>query len=398
MASTFNLVNLIKYNNRIYSLYFTLGNCCISLLKLFVKPQDNLIVFSSFGGRKFDDSPKVIYEAMLEDERFKDFDFVWAFAHPERFKLVKGCKIRTDTLAYFKTLLKARVWVTNSSMLRGLNFTGINTYQLNTWHGSAIKKMGDEINTGNTAFKIKKTKPVPYIMLAQGKYDVELFHRAFHQPLNDFRIVGLPRNDELAHGTKEKQEALKRKLGLPADKKVILFAPTYREYDKDQNGNCLYKPPMNLKKWKQELGNDFVLLFRAHYEIAKVLGIEDDDFIKNVSDYPNLNELILASDVLISDYSSIFFDYSITGKPMLCFTYDFDKYQSLRGMYFDIREELEMKENSAHEDGIIHSLLNMDIEQRKAITRKFRDKYIEKYGNATSATLDLIYQEAICTK
>ena len=398
MKYTFKLVNRIKYNKRLYSIYFIIGNWCISILRLFVKPQRNLIVFSSFGGRKFDDSPKVIYDAMLRDKRFENFELIWAFAQPEMFVLEKGRKIRIDTFTYFKILLKARVWITNSSMLRGLNFTGINTFQLNTWHGSAIKKMGDDINLGNTAFKIKEKKTVPYIMLAQGNYDVKIFHQAFHHPIKDFRIVGLPRNDELATPSQERQKTLKKKLGIPIQKKVILYAPTYREYDKDKSGNCIYAPSIHLKKWAQKLSDNYVLLFRAHYEIVNALNIVDDDFVKNVSAYPNLNELILASDILISDYSSIFFDYSITGKPMLCFTYDFDKYQSLRGMYFDIREELDMKDCSANEDDIISSLLNMDTEMRCTVTKRFRDKYVEKYGNATLEVLDIIYQEAICTK
>lgn len=387
-----SLINKVKYNKNLYTLYFHLGNLIISFLKLIMKPQENLIVFTSFGGRKFDDSPKSIYEAMLLDKRFEECQLVWAFIHPENFDLARGEKVRIDTLAYYKKLLKARIWVTNSSMTRGLSFAGINSFELNTWHGSAIKRMGNDINKDNTSFKIKKKGKVNNgVMLAQGQYDVDVFSKAFRRPLESFRIVGLPRNDALVHSSKEDVSLVKEKLGISNEKIVILYAPTFREYEKDGHYNCVLTPPLDLKKWKAKLGNNYVLLFRAHYEVSKVMGVKDDGFIMDVSLYPNLNELMLVSDMLISDYSSIFFDYAIQGKPMLCFAYDYERYQKERGMYFDIRKELECMDMDT-EDSVIREIQNMDIEERSSISRRFREKYVTCYGSATKQSLDLIYE------
>lgn len=195
----------------------------ISILKLFVKTDDKLIVFSSFGGRKYDDSPKAIYEAMLLDHRFDSYKLVWAFMQPDNFEIPMGEKVRIDTFEYYKKLLGARVWVTNSSMNRGLAFTGKHTFELNTWHGSAIKRMGADINSGNTSFYIKGGKRNESVMLAQSEYDVDVFTQAFRMNKEEFRIVGLPRNDELAHVTIENQDAMKRKLSIPSDKKAIFM-------------------------------------------------------------------------------------------------------------------------------------------------------------------------------
>ena len=390
-----SLINQVKYNKTIYLLYNYVGGWIISVLKFFLRTDDKMIVFTSFGGRKFDDSPKVVYDAMLLDKRFDECHLVWAFIHPENFDLVKGEKVRIDTFSYYKKLLKARIWVTNSSMTRGLSFTGINSFELNTWHGSAIKRMGSDINKDNTSFKIKKKGQVNNrVMLAQGQYDVDVFSNAFRRPIESFRIIGLPRNDALVHRCKEEVSLVKEKLGISIDKTVILYAPTFREYEKDDNYNCVLTPPLDLKKWKAKLGNNYVLLFRAHYEVVKVMGVKDDGFVKDVSSYPNLNELMIVSDMLISDYSSIFFDYAIQGKPMLCFAYDYDRYQKERGMYFDIRKELECMDMDT-EDSVIREIQNMDIEERSSISRRFREKYVTCYGSATKRSLDLIYEKII---
>ena len=386
------LINRVKYNKTIYLIYNYFGSKVISFLKHFLHTDDKLIVFASFGGRKFDDSPKAIYDAMLKDERFEECHFVWAFIHPEGYNLPKGEKVRIDTFRYYKILLRARIWVTNSSMTRGLNLTGINTFELNTWHGSAVKKMGADVNKNSKAFGLKEQKENEGVMLAQGKYDVDVFSRAFNHPQDFFRIIGLPRNDVLAHTTPEEREKIRNKMELPKGKKIILYAPTYREFEKDTNYNCILEIPIDLKKWEEQLGHDYILLLRAHYEVVKMMNFKDNDFVRNVSSYPNLNELMIVSDILISDYSSIYFDYSIMGKPMLSFAYDYERYYRERGLYFDIRKELE-SEGLECEDCVISELLQMDIEKRRNIALRFRDKYVEEYGNASKRSLDIIKQQ-----
>lgn len=384
------LINRVKYNRHIYNLYYHIGGLGIKLLKLFVKVDPRMIVFSSFGGRKFDDSPKAIYEAMLLDSRFDDCKLVWAFMRPEEFSLPRGEKIKIDTFDYYKRLLKARIWVTNSSMTRGLNFTGKKTFQINSWHGSAIKRMGGDINSGNTSFGIKGKSKLKGVMLAQGDFDVKVFSRAFNMPVEDFRVIGLPRNDDLATVTKERQDSLKEKLGIPKEKKAILYAPTFREYDKDDGNNVVLTPPINFNLWKEKLGEDYVLLFRAHYEVARVMGVEDSEFLKNVSSYPSLNDLMLASDMLISDYSSIFFDYAIQGKPMLCYCYDYETYAEKRGMYFDIREWLP---SASNEEDLLQLIGITDTTNKNESTIKFRLKYVTEFGHATEKSLDIIYEQ-----
>ena len=197
-------------------------------------------------------------------------------------------------------------------------------------------------------------------------------------------------NDELVpEKTKSRRLELRHKFAIPSEKKVILYAPTFREYEKE-GANCVLSLPVDFTKWQKKLGNEYVLLLRAHHEVVKLMNVSENEFLKNVSNYPNLNELMIVSDILISDYSSILFDYSIQAKPMFCFAYDYDQYEKERGFYFDIRKELS-NEGLDNEERLLEALLNMNIQERIKITENFRDKYIQAYGDAGEKSLDIIY-------
>jgi len=380
------LVTRVKSSKLLYNIYFFVMNFLIGILKLFVKPDDNLILINSFGGKKYDDSPKELYEAMLKDERFQKYRFVWAFHEPDKFDVQGAEKIKSDTLTYFKTALKARCWISNSGIERGLSFKGREVFYFNTWHGTPIKKMGSDISGENKSFKSKAKKNPVDIMTAQSDFEADIFSRVFNIPRENFLMCGLPRNDILANYTNKQREEIKAKLGLPKDKKVILYAPTFREFERDSMRNCVLKPPMNLDKWECELGDEYCLLFRAHYEVGKIMNISDNEFVRNMTTYPNLNELMIVADVLVSDYSSIFFDFSIMDKPMLHFTYDYEAYSTKRGMYFDIRDELSGSDN---EDGVIE-LIKCSSDASKTI--QFRNNYVNYFGSSTSKAVDCIYK------
>ena len=380
------IATVVKKMNFLYSLYFYLFSFFINVMKLFVKTDDKLILINSFGGKKFDDSPKALFDAMADDPRFSDKKIVWAFHEPEKFDVEGAEKIKTDTFTYFKTALKARCWITNSAIERGLGFKGKNTFYFNTWHGTPIKKMGADISSENQSFKSKSKSGVD-VMTAQSDFEADVFSRVFGIARENFLMCGLPRNDALVKYTEEEKSAIRKRLGIEDGKKVILYAPTFREYERDSFQNCVLAPPMELEKWGKELGDTYCLLFRAHYEVGKVMNVSDNDFVKNETAHPSLDELMIVSDILISDYSSIFFDFSVMDKPMFHFTYDFESYSSKRGMYFDIREMLSGADN---EDEIISLVKNMDIEKETEKVKKFKEKYLNYYGNATQKSLDCI--------
>lgn len=382
------LMNIVKTSPGIRKAYSELGSAFLRFVGAFVIQDDKLILFNSFGGKKYDDSPKVVYEFMREDRRFADYKFVWAFHEPGNFDVPGATVIKTDTLHYFITAMKARAWITNSGIERGLSFKKKGTVYLNTWHGTPIKYMGAD------EYKITPNQ-MPVCMYdiqnTQSKYEAEIFSRVFNSPYEKMLICGYPRNDVLTHNDAETQKRYKEKLGIPPESKVLLYAPTFREYERDSDRNCVLRPPVDFKKWRSALGDDYVVLMRCHYEVAKLLndGI-DGDFVLDVSGYPTLNDLMLAADILISDYSSIIFDFAILDRPIVLYTYDFDTYKEKRGMYIDVRNEL--PGGSVTEDELLQMIKTLDLEKAVERVRTFRSKYVTAYGHATEKTVDVLWE------
>ena len=136
------LVNILKNNPIINKLYRLTFNFIFSVIRIFIKVKDDIILINSFGGKKYDDSPRVIFEYMKTQEKYKKYKIYWAFHNINNFTVDGAEKIKTDTVKYFIIALKAKYWITNSSIERGLKFKNKKTICINTWHGSAIKKMG----------------------------------------------------------------------------------------------------------------------------------------------------------------------------------------------------------------------------------------------------------------
>lgn len=384
---------LLKSSKILYTLYFFVMSGILRFFGLFIKCDDNLILFNCFGGKKYDDSPKSIYERMISDERFDSYKLVWALQNPSAMVLPgRATVIKSDSFKYFVTALRARVWITNSSMERGLSFKKKKTLCFNTWHGTAIKLMGIDISSDNQSFKSRALVRAD-IMLAQGQYDVDIFSKAFCLPSSVFRKIGLPRNDILSNYSIADVERIKNEIGIEKGKIVLLYAPTFREFTKGDSHEVVLNIPMNLGFWQERLGEKYIVLFRAHYEVAKHMKVDDHSLFIDVSSYPNLNDLMIVSDALISDYSSIYFDYSIMHKPMYCYAYDYEEYTEKRGMYIDLNNELPCQIHRREED-VIEDILQL-VESRSSNIEKvkhFQEKYVTEFGTAAEKSCDLILQ------
>ena len=139
---------------------------------------------------------------------------------------------------------------------------------------------------------------------------------------------------------------------------------------------------MNLDYWKEKLGNEYVLLIRAHYAVSRAMNLKVDDFVKDVSKYPHLNDLYIISDLMISDYSSTFFDYSILHKPMICFAYDLEEYEKKRGLYLDLEQTLPCRIDRT-EGAVIEHIINMNFLEESIKTKSFSEKFCPYAGNAS---------------
>lgn len=372
------LKEFIKGHKWIYTIYYYVMSLFVNILKLFVKTDNKLILFVSYGGRHYSDSPRVIYEAMLKDNRFKDYKLVWAFADPNKYNISGSIKI--DTLKYYKTALAARCWVTNVMIERALNFSGKKTYYFFTTHGILVKCDGPDLKQ----YKFSSKAPHRYdCCLSQSEYEKKIEMRMFDLTEDKIKMVGYPKDDIFVNYTEEYRNEIRKKLGISEDKKIILYAPTFRE-DKDLQETF----EMNIEKWRKGLSDKYVLLYRAH-PVVSAENKKNDNFFYDMTDYEVVEDLMIVSDMLVSDYSGIIFDYCIMHKPIYLWTYDYDAYQERRGLYFDIRKELP---GSGEESEVIKLIANHDWKKPMPEVKAFQEKYETIYGKGTENSLNLIYE------
>jgi CDP-glycerol glycerophosphotransferase len=152
--------------------------------------------------------------------------------------------------------------------------------------------------------------------------------------------LGYPRNDSLFGLNAEQVAVIRERLGIPEGKRVVLYAPTWRD---DQHSSALgytLQLPVDFERLKSELGSDHVILFRTHYLICDDFDFERyGGFVIDVSDVNDVNDLYAVSDVLVTDYSSVFFDYATMDRPIVFYMYDLDEYaNNMRGFYIDLAD------------------------------------------------------------
>jgi CDP-glycerol glycerophosphotransferase len=256
---------------------------------------------------------------------------------------------------------------------------------LNTWHGTPVKTAGNAA-TGRKDYDFSNID----FFCVSGSYEEKLYIRDLKIKPTSIIRTGLPRNDDLYHVTDEETSTIKAKLSIPSDRKVALYAPTWRD-SKDNGKTYLIAPPINMELWKEKLDSDYILLLRTHPYTTKMLGIQFDDFVRNFSDYTCINDLLKISDVLISDYSATIFDYSILERPIICFGYDYESYRQERGLYLDLEKEIPGGIVKT-ENEVLERLLSMDIDKEQNDVRKFRNKYIEYGGKATETCAKLLLE------
>lgn len=382
---------IVKSSKLIYTLYFYVGSFLLRVLGLFVKTDPNLILFISYGGQKYDDSPRAVYEYLKKNAISSNYKYVWAFIEPDKFPQIEN-RIKVDTLTYYVTAMQAGTWITNSSASRGLNFKKKQTKNYMFQHGMAgIKKIGTDVEQFDRAFRIGFHETFDGIFV-EGKKELDILPRAWEMNREVFHVTGLPRNDDLAVVRVEEIQTIKKRLGIPAEKKAILYAPTFREFSRADDGRNALGIPIDFAKWERVLGKEYVLVITAHYEVAKLLDeLPQNDFVINVFKYPELNDLIKVSDILISDYSSIVFDYSIMERPIFCYGYDYDSYTAERGVYTDL-DKLFSHGVLRTEDALLDAIVHMDYAAECAYTKRYiKEAYIAAYGDAAKKAVDVIF-------
>ena len=371
------------------SLYFIMQKVVL-FIGVFIPVKSNSMIFVSLSGRNFDDSPKAIYDEVCSRKEFNEWKLIWAFKEPNEIDIPRGKKIKFGDLHYWLTLLSTKVWIDNGGIDSGLNINRKRNIIVRTWHGSAIKYAEEKNNPVLQRFRHHQKIDNRSIRCAQNDLDIQVYTEYFRASADCFLKCGLPRNDCLLQYSKSEICAIRDKLEIPTDKKIILYMPTWRDYIKDEGRKLSEHPPINIERWREQLGKEYVFLFRGHYSFARVLKLADSDFVKNVSGYQPLSDLYAIADIMISDYSSAFYDFSALCRPIRCYAYDFDEYNAERGLSIDLEKELPCQVSRTEKD-LLESIVNMDFSDDCKKTEQFKNKYMKYFkGNASSTVVDEI--------
>ncbi len=296
------------------------------------------IVICSYFGKGYGDNGKAISEALLKLN--PNLDIVWGVKPQYKDTLPSEIRAVTyNSLRYLWELSTAAAWVDNSRKNAGITKRKSQLY-VQTWHGTtALKRIEADAAENLDEFYVvsaKNDSKMADLILSGCHFFTELCRKAFWYD-GEILECGSPRSDALFTTDKEKQDEIKKILGIPSDKKVVLYAPTFRA---DENLEC-YNMNFDavLDALQAKTADEWVFCMRLHPNISELSGfIKYSDRIFNATDFPDLYELIPACDLVISDYSSVMFDAGLINKPVLLFANDIDSYTADRNFYFNFNE------------------------------------------------------------
>ena len=372
----------------------------------FGKIDDKLVYFQTFSGRGYSDSPKAMYEYMMKAPEYRDFRFVWSFVDPDKFSFLRNDRtqlVKFRTRADNIALRKAKYWITNYRMLNH-QYPRRGQIYVQCWHGTPLKRLGYDLESSDNVMNSTKeirskyrsdAKKFSYI-ISPSPFTTEKFASAWNliKTRQTGKIIeeGYPRNDRLITTTPEERTEIRKSLGVDG-KKVILYAPTWRDNQHTSGEGYTYKTEVDFDKLQAQLGDEYVILFRAHYLVANSFDFDKyAGFVEDVSSYSDINDLYIAADILITDYSSVFFDYANLRKPVIFYMYDLEEYANeLRGFYFSL-DELPGP-IVRDEDALIREVRACDGWQPDEKYEKFCEKYNPKDdGHASERVLARIIQ------
>lgn len=366
-------------------------------------PKDNqLIVFESFLGKQFSDSPRAIYEYM--QYHYPEYEMYWSIEGKSinSFKDESIIPLKRFSLKWLWVMNRSKYWISNSRLPLWIPKPAKTIY-VQTWHGTPLKRLAldmEEVHMPGTNTKQYKenfiTESAKWdYLVSPNVYSTEIFKRAFkfNKPIIE---SGYPRNDYLINSNTEKEvRKIKSTLKLPEGKKVILYAPTWRDNEYHAIGKYKFNLELDLDKMRNQLGEDYVIILRMHYLVADNVDLSEyQGFVYDLSTHADIRELYLISDMLITDYSSVFFDYANLKRPILFFVYDIDDYRdNLRGFYFDF-EKLAPGPLVKTTDELLKQINTLNIEEFKpsAEISAFYETYCSlEDGNSTKRVVKAVF-------
>ncbi|MFJ8674110.1 CDP-glycerol glycerophosphotransferase family protein [Streptomyces sp. NPDC093589] len=360
------------------------------------------VVFESHLGKQYSDSPRALYEEMRRQGL--DFQAFWSYSGSPKDFPKDATLVRRWSLPYLKALAQAEFWVDNQSYPLKLTKRPETTY-IQTWHGSALKNMGFDQPAQKALTRQQQADQQRSLdrfdrFLVRSEHDVHTLAKAFRLQEKTLLRAGYPRNDALvrsrlreeASGSRERG-ALAAELGIPDDRTVLLYAPTFR---KAGGRHGRFELPFDVERFAEQFGDRYVLLVRSHYLNHVVLPPTVQGRVIDMSARHDVTPVLELADGLITDYSSVMFDYALLDRPLVFFTYDYDAYvHEGRGTYFDLLEHAPGPVVRTEEDffGAIKSFETHSLEFAAA-RREFVAKFGEyDRGDAAQSIVDQFFAQ-----
>lgn len=338
--------------------------------------KENVILFETFMAKNYSDSPKYIYEYIAQNH--PEYECVWAINDGAKIPYgAKTVKRFSFQYAYYLAVSKYLVFNVRPPLWYRKREEQV---FLETWHGTPLKRLvfdQEEVTSASPKYKqqfYRQRKDWDFLVSAN-PFSTKTFRSCFLYE-GEMLEYGYPRNDILYWLNKDEiAQQLKEKLGIPKDKKTILYAPTWRDDQHYGSGQYKFELALDLKLMKERLQDDYVVLLRTHHYISDHIDVSGlGDFVINLSSYDDISEIYLISDICITDYSSVFFDYANLKRPILFYTYDFDKYKNqLRGFYIDMNTEVPGPLLYTSEQ-VVQAIEDID-----EITEEYKERYDQFY-------------------
>jgi CDP-glycerol glycerophosphotransferase len=303
-----------------------------------VKPiNPNAVLFEAFEGKVIGDSPYEIFR-YLKSVR-PDLTFYWS-VKPGVEAPDGSIGLTWASRAWFEALATSKYLVNNSNFPWYFRKVPGQVY-LQTWHGTPLKRLGRDVGVDQFSALYQQTmdreaKAWDYLIAPNG-FCAERFPGIFGYT-GEQLVTGYPRNDRLSKTTDAQRQLIRAKLGVTdPSEQLVLYAPTWREFNRTATGNW---DTVNFFDPNAELPEGFTLLFRGHHNTHAAHSEKVSGRAIDVTKYPDVTDLYLAADILVTDYSSVMFDYTVTGKPILFLAPDLERYRAERGFYLDYEAEV----------------------------------------------------------
>jgi CDP-glycerol glycerophosphotransferase len=364
-------------------------------------PLEDTVVYASFRGRQYSDSPRAIHEELVR--RGAPLEHLWVVRDGACRVPGTARRLREGSREHYEAMARARYVVSNDHFPEWFERRR-DQICVQTWHGTPLKKLGFDVSLVRGAtrdFEIgwDVGKRNWQYVVSPNRFSTPILQRAYVLERSEMLETGYPRVDVLAGGRREELgRALRERLGIPADARTVLYAPTFRDQFKDQRNRYRMQFQLDVERLRAALGPDWVILFRKHHYVVDQVPATADGFVRDVSTFPDGTELMLAADVLVTDYSSMIVDYANTGRPILLYTYDLDDYrEEIRGFYVDFEATVPgpLLRTS---DEVAEALLDLDG-VRSAYAQRyaaFAERFCElDDGRAAARVVDRIFSDAL---